>query len=314
MRCTRLYLLCLAACGGCAWTYYSSKRLLPPHGRPLAHHHEEGWGPSRRHPPCCAWDDEERHLNDPVHCNASDWNSEDYAGRPYSLAYSGGHSCSCASHNHTFHSRHLPPWSAARFCAALGGQRRILMVGDSTMQQTASALMSLIAFTGGRCQTQIHFGMGDTLVGRELGVLNRGRPWTEWARRLAPGDVLVLSAGPHIMRPPSAFEAVLDEVLREHNASFGHLRLAWRSQFPGGCGRAEDSAAHYNYRHFKAWDRLARSRAPAFLDLSPLYRRPDAHVGSAPGSAYSKDCLHFCQPILYDLVGKVFLRLIETLR
>ena len=304
---TRFYVFFLAACACCAWTYYYVWFLLTD--SPLLASHE-GWRRSHApHPPCCAWDEAERALNDPRYCNASGWNPEAYAGLPHSLAYSGGHSCACTtSQNLTFHSQHLPAWNAARFCALLGGRRRIMLVGDSTMQQTASALMSLLAFTGGGCQTQILFGLSDTLVGRAFGLGNRGQRWTEWARRLAPGDVLVLSAGPHLMLP-AAFEAVLDEVLREHNASFGHLRLAWRSQFPGGCGPGVSDA--YNYRHYRGWDRRARARAPAFIDLTPLYARHDAHVGSAPHSPYPSDCQHFCHSVLYDLVGRVFLRFME---
>jgi hypothetical protein len=119
------------------------------------------------------------------------------------------------------------------------------------------------------------------------------------------------------------FEGVLDEVLSVYNASFSHLRLIWRSQFPGVCGPFLASGGDFvgrwvgfnltkrhNYHLFPQWDDYASAVVSEFWDLSPLYSRLDAHVGSDNESKYPADCLHFCQQVLYDLVAPSFLGMI----
>lgn len=44
----------------------------------------------------------------------------------------------------------LPQWNATEFCETLTSSRTILMVGDSTMQQTAASLYSMLVFA--KCQ------------------------------------------------------------------------------------------------------------------------------------------------------------------
>ena len=266
--------------------------------------------PSMLSLPCCAWDEAERHLNDPQYCTAN-FSIDDsgvYYGALQSLAYSGGHSCSCVWFRNqlSYRDSELPEWDAKEFCFRLGS-RTIMLIGDSTMQQTASALMSSVTHSLWEkgCQNQIVFAPGDTLVGRSFGVLNRGAHWTHWVGALRPGDIVVLSAGPHLMVDDDTFKIILDEVVQAHNTSFPHLRLIWRSQFPGGCGENDSS---YNYAHFPTWDRLAAATTPDFLDISALYARPDAHVGA--NVTYPTDCLHFCMPVLYDLVARLFLRIL----
>jgi hypothetical protein len=127
-------------------------------------------------------------------------------------------------------------------------------------------------------------------------------------------DLLVLSVGPHIYST-SNVERVLQQVIAEHNAQLPQLRLIWRSQFPGGCRLTplteypddlywndylNSGREIFSYADHRTWDELAlpyfsnTSANRAFLDISPLYLRPDSHVGSMPGAKYPRDCLHLC--------------------
>jgi len=59
----------------------------------------------------------------------------------------------------------LPQWNTEAFCRLLGG-RRILIVGDSTMQQTAASLYSMLLYNNAssECLGGIFFEMSDFLV------------------------------------------------------------------------------------------------------------------------------------------------------
>ena len=98
----------------------------------------------------------------------------------------------------------LATWDAAAFCEALGG-RSLTLLGDSTMRQTAVAVINAVhwgTWGGAGCQEQISFGISDTLIGRGLGVMNRGGSWTEWVNRTrarASGPEAGASPGPHIV-------------------------------------------------------------------------------------------------------------------
>ena len=119
----------------------------------------------------------------------------------------------------------MPVWNATRFCKLLAG-RRMLFVGDSTMQQTASVVMSAVSWPyhtkhggtadsepigrTGSCASQLTFGKSDTLIGRPLGRLNRGKPWHEWVNLEKPA-IVVLSAGAHVYGHKN-FTSLLREV------------------------------------------------------------------------------------------------------
>ena len=132
----------------------------------------------------------------------------------------------------------------------------------------------------------------------------------------------------------STFYSLLDQILEEHELEFPTLPLIWQSQFPGGCdivhhttrkgqtpveywvNYTKTSLLPYNYPYFPEWDRIAFARMTGnyrhYLDISPLFLRPDGHVSSQPGSLYQGDCLHFCQPVVNSLIPRlVFKMLIE---
>ena len=83
----------------------------------------------------------------------------------------------------------LRDFNGSHFCELLAG-RRLLFIGDSTMQQLASVVMNTLAWTEGRsgsaCSAQVLFGHSDTLVGRGMGNLNRGEPWLKWIDAAQP--------------------------------------------------------------------------------------------------------------------------------
>ena len=91
-----------------------------------------------------------------------------YRGNNTYFAESGGHACKCQHSNDTLahtqaqmyiwkpHNCTLLDWDSKLFCQLLGG-RKVLLSGDSTMQQTASTLTSLIKAGQGHCADNIYF-------------------------------------------------------------------------------------------------------------------------------------------------------------
>ena len=57
----------------------------------------------------------------------------------------------------------LLDWNSTLFCNLLG-TRKIAMIGDSSMQQTASTLMSMITGGNGECAGQLVFGRSDHVI------------------------------------------------------------------------------------------------------------------------------------------------------
>ena len=125
----------------------------------------------------------------------------------------------------------------------------------------------------------------------------------------------------------------LDEVLLDHAREFPDLPLVWRSQLHAGCGPAPllampdkqywakyaEEHEGYNYARFADLDRVARARLTGlnrwYLDFAAMALRPDWRVGSAPGSRFPRDCMHFCAAgPLEDLVPRLFLQLLRDMQ
>jgi hypothetical protein len=286
--------------------------------------------------PCCTWDSSEDYQQPSV-CDVSKFRTDSgvYNGVKGGLAYSGGHSCFCKK----FQPRDelvyepygclLQIWNASLFCEILKG-RVLLLIGDSTMSQTATVLMNSISVASGGCEHLVVFAPSDTLVGKDFGVLNRGQPWMEQVRSLKP-DFIVLNAGAHIQKD-SDFMGVLGQVLEEHSKTpdISGIPIIWRSQFPGGCGDAHDGDIDwdvystkrpvYNYPLLKQWDdhasQVFTGNNKYFIDLRALNSRSDGHVGSSvKDGPLSGDCLHYCTPgPLDDLVPRAFLQLLVDIK
>ena len=303
--------------------------------------------------PCCSWDEglkagNSETCNDfsPAHPNGG------FRGTDYFYAQSGGHGCACTTqqvHETLMWSPRrcvLPAFNASRVCQLLYN-RTLVFVGDSTSDQAATAFINSIRAGYGApdldvksnapvgCGSTIRFELSDTLIGQKFGDYNRGRTWLEIAKSLNPErDIMVISGGPHIHSTPN-FQRVLAAVVSDHELFFPKLHLLWRSQFPGGCGLKpltefpDDSFwAQYlssgreifSYADHRVWDTLALplfsnlSANRAFIDISPLYLRPDSHVGSMPGAAFPRDCLHLCLPgPLHPFFAQILLHVLESL-
>ncbi|KAJ1493491.1 hypothetical protein T484DRAFT_2017372, partial [Baffinella frigidus] len=114
------------------------------------------------------------------------WNFECFTGRRDFLVHASSNACSCKGWRDEWmweaRTCALASWDAAAFCHALG-RRTILFIGDSTLQQSAVAVINAVTWdmwnaTG--CQQQVSFGASDTLIGLRLGMMNRGDSWTQW--------------------------------------------------------------------------------------------------------------------------------------
>lgn len=263
--------------------------------------------------PCCGWDN--AHWGKHPECgNATAVGAEKALNSAFvpkeDYAKVGGNGCACNEKN-LISARWVPDdcrlwrWKKKSFCQLLG-RRKIMFIGDSTMQQTAAVVMNAVY---GDCHRSIAFGMSDTLMGRSLGAMNRGRPWSDWVKEFNP-DIAVLSTGAHIKT--ADFRALLQEIYSNFSR-FPETRFIWKTQNPGGCDSKmqvdfkdnfwTNYSGHGDAKRF-GWDQFMDrditaidffQRTPvSILDVRPLYFRTDAHPGSYPDTASVIDCLHFC--------------------
>ena len=303
--------------------------------------------------PCCGWDQEDwerqgrsgRRL--PSICGTKPFTTEDplkrkammvYHGRLDQLVGIGGFACSCSgvrSMRWAPHKGTLEAWNAESFCQVLGN-RTVLFVGDSTMEQTASVIMNAVYWSlrDRGCQSRLLLAHSDTLVGQNFGVRNDGRHWMHWVRLYEP-DIVVASAGAHIALEagPRAFKSVATTVLRDFlasrkNTSTKPFRLIWRTQTSMGCAAKAGTPITnwstyqwkdgrvYNYAKQEERDsfakRLFAEHNVGIMDLEPLRYRPDAHVGVGSQS-HPNDCVHFCVPgPLNALLPALFLHALRS--
>ena len=346
----------------------------------LFEHNEGAWVLAGKQPapPCCGWDRHKwggpagtayMYMDDVEHCGDFEMPLEPYPacqlppceremafkGRTDYLVHSGGYGCSCKRfgfedlYKWVPHECRLIEWDAKDFCRVLGN-RTLLVLGDSTVSQSASVLMNYIHFgfweypTLG-CQSQVKFAISDTLVGVSLGVDNRGAEWKYLVRHYRP-DIVLLSTGPHV-RGTSAFTALVSQISHEHLTLFPNLMLIWKTQAPGGCteniSETYPKKGRYNWGDFEEWDWISRrtftgQRNQYVLDLNPLYYRTDAHPGSHYYEGYrvdsrdihprtpvrlaplretqtqdrNRDCLHHCIPGPIGLLPQLLLHLMHV--
>jgi hypothetical protein len=162
-------------------------------------------------------------------------------------------------------------------------------------------------------------------------------------------DIVILGVGPHIARERPAAEGlsgtpaflnVLETVDADLSAAGWRagprpLQLVWRTSLGAGCLAAgetlaplerppRDTPGHwdrvrttqnaYNYELMEYWDALAvafwRDRGVPVLDLTPLWQRPDAMVGS--GTKNPWNCVHVCSPGPLRLAARQLLHLLRT--
>eukprot|EP00979_Chaetoceros_neogracilis_P011826 scaffold2993_cov266-Chaetoceros_neogracile.AAC.7 len=282
---------------------------------------------------CCGWDEFPTWVRDEKSCRQSMTNPDHYTGGEGEFYQQmGGHACTCAAKDfkdeYVWESPMLPKnsFDATETCEKLG-DRTVLMIGDSTMQQTASVLMNSLITS--KCQAQIKFGLSDNFISPKG---ERGRRWDKVLRRF-PSDIVILAVGAHL-QAGDTFKETIDIVLDEiKSMAPNNTTFVFKTQQPGGCtkavsplnpadaDRAYDYANYksYNHQHFYQRDlyllsRLQHHNIPA-LDMRMLYSRGDAKVGSMNFGEGGKrpDCLHICYPGPLDVVGRLFDQLLDTI-
>ena len=85
-------------------------------------------------------------------------------------------------------------WNAKTFCTALGN-RTVLIVGDSTLQQVAVTLINMIISDNGNCADKITFAKSYFLTFKKWG--ERKKHIFEFVEDINP-DIVVFSAGAHL--------------------------------------------------------------------------------------------------------------------
>ena len=281
-------------------------------------------------PVCCSSDDPQQSLAK-GQCVLE-------VGQPF--VYSGselyqktpGHACSCENRfldEYKWQSPHLPSsFDPIKTCELLGN-RTVLFIGDSSIQQTASTLMNSLVPAG--CQSQVIAALSDTLVGRG-GKLNRGagrgNTWKNYLNEIE-ADIVVVAVGAHI-QTDEVYWGIVEEVLndmQELQRQNPYKKYAWKTQQPGGCTKEivkpknatiaaseVNKVGHMDYnwdlfyqRDLELISRLQINGIP-YLDMRMLYSRSDAHVDSQIDN--SVDCFHFCSPGPLDVVGRLFHQLL----
>lgn len=276
------------------------------------------------------------HFNAP-HCCPNDFDdmhlltddSKDFCKIP-DLIKPGGHACRCLpgteryqtlDNSLTWSSSHLPSWDARKSCQTLKN-RRILLLGDSTMNQVAAVLSG--AFHEGGCGKNIQFAYADTLIDREMGAMNRGDHWlTMVDKEYNFPDVVIIGVGAHIHTEANftiATDEIVDNILflRE---SHPEVTVVWKTISPAGCTDKPSTVhpldAGLNYEvepnnwdywaHFYDRDtkmvKIMVDLGVPILDSRMLYGRPDAHIG---------DCIHFCLPGPLDIMPPLVQKLLES--
>jgi len=237
----------------------------------------------------------------------------------YFVPQSGGHACVCDKRDgrDTVNRREryvwvpnncsLLIWNASLFCNLLGN-RSMLFIGDSTMQQSAHALINMIRTGGGNCSSRIGVTRSRLYLFLDLAsIIVRMNP-----------SIVILNHGAHAADDGDVL-AILNNIKIQLSLpvlSNRNFTLVWRSNHPGHvyCDNFTSPGSFvmypphidwYHYSLFPHWDNLARNfthnLGMRYIDLSPLYTRSDAHPGSG-------DCLHFCMPGPIDLIAQLLLQ------
>jgi hypothetical protein len=258
--------------------------------------------------------------------------SDVYQGRSDFLAHSGGNGCSCSPQvisdilRKEWRPSHckMIEWNAEGFCKTLGN-RKMLFIGDSLMEQASSHTMNAV-FTAG-CQTQMFMGLSDTLIKKPLGNYNRGLYWKDLVA-LVNADIVVMNAWAHIYGD-SNFSNVLSEVaegIRDLRSKDSSFHAIWMTSQPGGCAAFNETYASipgpipgpfHEYQYDDCMKRdieaksLFRNENVPVLDMRIFYSRGDAKTRFPKSSGH--DCLHSCLPGALDIFPALLWQLLLDL-
>jgi hypothetical protein len=195
-------------------------------------------------PVCCSW----HHNNNGALCGKKPATTDLYSGNDNAYQHLGGNGCSCDkfTDNYEWKSPTLSsPFDPIATCSLLG-ERTVLLIGDSTLQQTGTTLIN--ALLPGRCHTQITVAISDTLVGMNYGAMNRGTTWDNYTKALKP-DIVIVSVGAHIKVANDTeneetyvrvIDQVIDGMLTYQRDINNNIIFAWKTQQPAGCSRSRD--------------------------------------------------------------------------
>jgi len=234
----------------------------------------------------------------------------------------------------------LLPFNSQRTCQKLAN-RTVLLLGDSTMLQTATTLMN--ALKSGGCAPQVMCQKADTLIFEDLGRLNRGLYWMDAVRSIEP-DIVIVNSCHHIARNAmDDYQRVLHQVQGDilawnQNTSKRNKKTAfvWKTANPGGCSEeplvpedpllaartrdfsfAPDYTRHYHHVTFERdqyacdhWTGNKELPNTHMLDMRMLYSRSDAHPGK---NGFVGDCLHFKSPGPLDVIAPLFQQLLDRI-
>eukprot|EP00428_Durinskia_dybowskii_P062158 CAMPEP_0170364964 /NCGR_PEP_ID=MMETSP0117_2-20130122/5654_1 /TAXON_ID=400756 /ORGANISM="Durinskia baltica, Strain CSIRO CS-38" /LENGTH=248 /DNA_ID=CAMNT_0010619499 /DNA_START=353 /DNA_END=1096 /DNA_ORIENTATION=+ len=228
--------------------------------------------------------------------------SQTFRGSNDLLTQMGDDACSCdivhntrstVSQRESYHwhptSCHLLRWDSSQFCDLLGS-RKMLLVGDSTMEQVTATLMSMITSGKGGCAEQVVYGRSVYLAFNHDKLDNNLR---ELVTALKP-DICVINTGAHLGDLGDLYSILqtIKPYLLEFRAT-QNVTFVWKTQSPGhpDCDKATAPLSQlpmqeqkwYQWDLFPEFDRVAKAYAAELsmpvMDMTPLRLRPDAHIG-----------------------------------
>jgi hypothetical protein len=215
----------------------------------------------------------------------------------------------------------LLPWDGKQFCELLG-RRRIVLAGDSTMEQHIATLGSMIYDHQGGCADRLVFVRTE-----HLSKKGHMMPAAD-ILQIAEPDILIISAGPHFHSLAHFQEAIqaVNETILPIIKQVPHAKVIFRGQHPGHveCNKYAEPLTNFTISTVK--DRYDWNLHPLFdqeleklvknfhhhrisyWNTYPLYLRPDAHSYAAP----TDDCLHYALPGALSFESNLLLTKLST--
>jgi hypothetical protein len=277
---------------------------------------------------CCGWDTMD-HIKHPELCGSYSFQgSPIYTPSAYHYTLLGGHGC-VRDVNDRFSVTErekyiwepddcrLLPWNATQFCRLLGS-RIISLVGDSTFDQFIGVIGSMIFAHGGDCARNLRFLHVNRLSHTQI---------VRYVQDLE-AEIVFFGAAAHyhnvteyLLMVNRTVESLISLSYRQPQTKYivrgshsGHVNC-WNYTEPlqVPLGDMDGDRFEWNLHPVfdKEWERVANSYPGLFhfLDMTPLYLRPDAHAISQVKKA---DCLHFAVPGPMNLEANLLLTMLAT--
>eukprot|EP01039_Chlorochromonas_danica_P001001 gene1002-1087_t len=233
-------------------------------------------------------------------------------------------------------------WDPELFCRLLG-RRKILFIGDSTMQQTFASFVNMINWRQNRtmCSDQLS-------ISRIMGFFQpydeELAMWNGRLERLQP-DMVMIDFGPHYTLR-GGHDSLFNESVHKMLRMFNHtqterrkigkrpLKMIWKTINPGHVDCDKYTGPSYSYfndtdwskdrfkwQYFNEYDAFYQNiiqhphyahlkDSLSLLNVDMLHFRPDSHPGRRAWDwirSRGGDCLHFCSPGALDTIPILFL-------